>query len=123
MNKSIKIIFIPILILLNTKVKSQWLNIGNNVSSSTNIFGTTNNFNIDVKTNNTSIFEFTTNGDINYLNHNRGIQHNGKYSLVLPGPTNVNTRNTFVGLTHNNLSQPGSSNSLFGYFAGRAASM
>ena len=121
MNKYFSIIFIT-LITIGFNSFAQW-HVSGNTLSATDFFGSLNSVNVQVITNGLPIFDFTTNGDINYLNHNRGIQHNGKYSLVLPGPTNVNTRNTFVGLTHNNLSQPGSSNSLFGYFAGRAASM
>ncbi|MCX8479446.1 MAG: hypothetical protein ORN56_06615, partial [Chitinophagales bacterium] len=118
MNK-IKLSIASILFLFQFyDVNAQWFVGGNTLSASNQKFGSLNSYDVNVITNGSPIFDFTTNGDIDYKNSIRGIMHLGRYSFVLPAPAGGNSRNTFVGITNNSLLQPGFRNSMFGYGAG-----
>ncbi len=85
--KKIKLSIITLLFLFQSEsIRAQW-SIGGDILSATNQkFGSLNSFDVKVITNGSTIFDFTTNGDIDYKNSIRGIMHLGRYSFVLPAP-------------------------------------
>jgi hypothetical protein len=80
MNKYFSIVFIA-LVTIGVKSFAQWQVSGNTLSA-TDFLGSVNLANVQVKTNGSPIFDFTTNGDIDYKNSIRGIMHLGRYSIA-----------------------------------------
>ena len=82
MNK-IKLSIASILFLFQFyDVNAQWFVGGNTLSASNQKFGSLNSYDVNVITNGSPIFDFTTNGDIDYKNSIRGIMHLGRYSIA-----------------------------------------
>ena len=84
MNKLLKISTILALFCITNHSYAQtyWQFGGNTPTNSADYFGTSNNKDVNVKTNGSPIFDFTTNGDIDYKNSIRGIMHLGRYSIA-----------------------------------------